>query len=109
MKPWLAILFTLALLALCLLIPSAFQAQGTWLMILATSLWAAIDSSRIQLRRYKSGISSSPIVLFVGCALLWIVGFPWYLIMRQKIKAGTATLKDQAAQPNAAASLSGPA
>ncbi len=63
-------------------------------MVLGTSLWAALDSSKIQLKRYKSGISYGPLVLFVACALLWIVGFPWYLIMRYKIKTGTAVLKD---------------
>jgi hypothetical protein len=70
-------------------------------MVLGTSLWAAFDSSKIQLKRYKSGISYGPIVLFVACALLWIVGFPWYLIMRYKIKAGTAVLKDSASVPAA--------
>lgn len=49
----------------------------------------------MQLRRYKSGISYGPVVLFIGCALLWIVGFPWYLAMRYKIKHGTAALKEE--------------
>ena len=60
-----------------------------------TALWAAIDSSKIQLKRYKSGISYGPFVLFIGVAFLWIVGFPWYLSMRYKIKTGTAVLKDE--------------
>ena len=60
------------------------------------ALWAAIDSSKIQLRLYKSGIACHPVVLFFGIALLWIIGFPWYLSMRYKIKTGTAILKDGA-------------
>jgi hypothetical protein len=61
-----------------------------------TALWAAIDSSKIHLRLYKSGIACHPVVLFFGIALLWIIGFPWYLSMRYKIKIGTAILKDGA-------------
>ena len=66
----------------------------SWFMILGTAIWAAIDSSKIQLKRYKSGISYGPVVLFFGIALLWIIGFPWYLSMRYKIKTGTAVVKD---------------
>ncbi|MFZ0826008.1 MAG: hypothetical protein WAO02_01165 [Verrucomicrobiia bacterium] len=65
------------------------------IMILGTALWAAIDSSKIQLKRYKSGISYGPVVIFLCFVFLWIVAFPWYLIVRNKIKAGTATLKDE--------------
>jgi NhaP-type Na+/H+ or K+/H+ antiporter len=65
------------------------------IMILGTALWAAIDSSKIQLKRYKSGISYGPVVVFLCFVFLWIVAFPWYLIVRNKIKAGTATLKDE--------------
>jgi len=65
-------------------------------MVLGTALWAAIDSSKLQLKRYKSGTSYGPVVLFFACALLWIVGFPWYLAMRYKTKIGTAVLKEGA-------------
>ena len=58
------------------------------------ALWAAIDSSKINLRLYKSGIAYRPAALFFGIAMLWIIGFPWYLSMRYKIKTGTAVLKD---------------
>jgi hypothetical protein len=94
MKPWPAILVSIGLIVACIAFRRVFGFEVTWIMVLGTSLWAAVDSSKIQLKRYKSGISYGPIVLFIGCALLWIVGFPWYLIMRYKIKTGTAILKD---------------
>jgi hypothetical protein len=96
MKPLPAILFSLGLFVACIVLYSVFRLNVAWIMVLGTSLWAALDSSKIQLKRYKSGISYGPLVLFVACALLWIVGFPWYLIMRYKIKTGTAVLKDAA-------------
>jgi hypothetical protein len=92
MKTWIAILFTIGLFAACIVLSALIRFNLTWIMVLGTSLWVAIDSSKIQLMRYKSGISSGPVVLFFACALLWIVGFPWYLSMRYKIKSGTAVV-----------------
>ena len=96
MKTWIAILFTIGLLAACIVISSLIDFDLTWIMVLSTALWVAIDSSKLQLKRYKSGISSGPVALFFACALLWIIGFPWYLAMRYKIKTGTAVLKEGA-------------
>jgi membrane protein YdbS with pleckstrin-like domain len=96
MKTWIAILFTIGLFAACIVIHALIRFNITWIMVLGTALWAAIDSSKIQLKRYKSGISYGPVVLFIAIAFLWIVGFPWYLAMRYKIKTGTAVLKDGA-------------
>jgi len=93
MKPWLALLFTFGLITFCAFASAVLNRNLFTLMILATCLWVAIDSSNIGLQKYKSGISYHPVVLFFACAFLWIVGFPWYLIMRHKIKTGTAILK----------------
>ena len=76
MKTWIAILLTLGLLAACLAISLFIGFDVTWIMVLGTALWVAVDSSRVQLERYKSGIAYGPVVLFFACALLWIVGFP---------------------------------
>jgi hypothetical protein len=62
-------------------------------VVIGTALWAAWDSSRIGLRKYKSGISYPPAVLFIGIVGLWIVGFPWYLIVRHRIRTGQAALR----------------
>jgi len=65
-----------------------------WVLVLSTSIWAAIDSKRIELQRYKLLINSRPIVLFSVCSLLWIFIFPWYLRARFKIKAGEIDIKE---------------
>jgi hypothetical protein len=95
MKTWIAILFTIGLFAACIVISALVGFNVTLIMVPGTALWAAIDSSKLQLKRYKSGISYGPVVLFIAIAFLWIVGFPWYLAMRYKIKTGTAILKDE--------------
>ena len=97
MKTWIAILFMLGCLAACIVISWLIGFDLTWIMVFGTALWVAIDSSKLQLKRYKSGISYGPVVLFFACAVIWIIAFPWYLSMRYKIKTGTATLKEEAA------------
>jgi hypothetical protein len=94
-----AILLTIALLLLTSLV--GFNIAGkhvslSWFLIFGTAIWAAVDSSKIQLKRYRSGISYGPVVLFFCFLLLWIVAFPWYLSVRYTIKTGTAVLKDGA-------------
>jgi hypothetical protein len=98
MKPIYAILLTvvLTLTFFCGFIIGDTVISFGWFIVPATGIWAAIDSSKIQLKRYKSGISYGPVALFLGFLLLWIVAFPWYLILRYKIKTGTAVLKDGA-------------
>jgi hypothetical protein len=63
------------------------------IVIVVTSIWAASDSSKIKLKRYRSGISYGPIVLFIGLIGLWIVAFPCYLSVRCKILRGQAVMK----------------
>jgi hypothetical protein len=86
------ILFCTGLLVACVAISSLIAFDLDWLMVLGTALWAAKDSSKIELHRYKSGIACGAVTLFFACALFWIVVFPWYLAMRGKIKAGRAVL-----------------
>jgi hypothetical protein len=93
-----AILLTIALFFLASFVGFNIGGKNVsliYFVVLGTAIWAAIDSSKIQLLRYKSGISYGPVVLFFGFLLLWIVAFPWYLSMRYKIKTGTAVLKEE--------------
>lgn len=89
MQTWQAILFTLGIFIVGLFLPPWFM----FLAVFVTSLWASVDSAKIQLSRYKSGIALKPFVLFIACLLLWIVAFPWYLSVRYRIKKGQAELK----------------
>ena len=62
-------------------------------VVLLSALWAAWDSSKIDLPRYKTGIAYPPVVLFLLVGLLWIVGFPWYVYARQKVQRGELGMK----------------
>jgi hypothetical protein len=95
-KVWLAIVFTLALLATERLVSAVLGTDLLWFLILGSAAWVAWDSSKIHLTQYQSGISLRPPLLFFGIALLWIVGFPWYLAVRHRIKTGTALRKQPA-------------
>ncbi len=99
MKTYYAILLTIALFILTSLVGVSIAGRYvpfSYFMIVGTAIWASMDSSKIQLKRYKSGISYGPVVLFICFLMLWAVAFPWYLVMRYKIKNGTAILKDGA-------------
>lgn len=60
----------------------------TWpyLVIFGTSLWVLIDAQNIGVKKGQvRGLADlNPIGWFVGCLLLWIVIFPFYLIKRQE-------------------------
>ena len=97
MKWYWAILFTLAILAATLVVSQLVGFDLVWILVFGTALWAAIDSSRLELKEYKAAISD-PVILFVSIALLWIVGFPWYLAVRYKITHGLIELRQPEAQ-----------
>ena len=58
------------------------------LVVLGSALWVSWDSSRIRIRDYNTRLAGHPIALFFGAYILWIVVFPWYLVVRSKIRAG---------------------
>ena len=93
MRWYWAILFTLTIVAATLVVSQVVGFDLVWILIFGTSLWAAIDSSRLELKKYKSGISYGPVILFVAIGLLWVVGLPWYLAVRYKITHGLLELK----------------
>lgn len=66
-----------------------------WLMVIATAVWAGIGSSRLEFRKYKTGMSYHPVTIFLVHLLLWVVVFPWFLTVRDNIRDGSAELKDE--------------
>lgn len=93
MKWWLAIPLTIALIAISSLLTEAWNLPFAWIMIISTSSWAAFDSSKIKLVQFKSALSYKPITLFLALCFLWVIGFPWYLVVRHRIKSGNAVLR----------------
>jgi hypothetical protein len=60
-----------------------------WTIIITSSIWVYYDAKKIGARRgLLSGFFNlGPLAWAFCCLLLWIIGFPAYLIMREKIKA----------------------
>lgn len=98
MKAWLAILLSIGIVIVTVMFSRVVGVNLMLFVVPITALWAAIDSKKISLKKYKSGISAGPIALFFGVILLWIVVFPWYLVIRDHIKMGNAVLKDASNQ-----------
>ena len=99
-----ALTIAVALLTLTVLLNAFVHFNLVWILVLGTTAWAAIDSAKLDLKKYKTGIAYGPVVLFIAVALAWIIGFPWYLVVRHQIKAGTLPLKQPAPQAPAASS-----
>ncbi|MBC1193147.1 MAG: hypothetical protein EWV83_13400 [Microcystis sp. M_OC_Ca_00000000_S217Cul] len=69
-------------------------------VVLVTALWAAIDSHRIELHKYKITGSFVPSFgnswsVFLFVFLLWVYCFPAYLIIRGKILKGIIPLRNE--------------
>ena len=90
MKLWQGMLLWLGIIALAFWLP-----WTGWFTVIGTSIWAAIDSGKIGLYKYKSQMAVKPFVLFIALFVLWIVVFPCYLYERYRIKKGTVQLKDK--------------
>jgi hypothetical protein len=95
MPLWLAIPFTIALLVLTVVANVLLRFNTAPILILVTAAWCALDSKKIGLAKYRSGISYAPLLLFLAVSCLWIVGFPWYLTVRHGIAKGRVPLKGQ--------------
>jgi len=99
MKTWKAILLTLGLIAGCAVIYNLIRVNLLIPLVVGTSIWVGIDSEKLELVRYKSGIAYPPVLLGMLCAAFWIVGFPWYLSIRDKIKTAKAHLRCEYESP----------
>jgi hypothetical protein len=64
-----------------------------YIIWVGTSIWAGWDAHQIGLSKYKLNVATSPATTFLGCLLLWIVIFPWYLVNKGKIARGVALPK----------------
>ena len=61
-----------------------------WVIVIGTSIWVGFDSHTLlsqipkDKRKVLSSGATSPFVWVLGCFLLWIIAFPWYLSARSK-------------------------
>lgn len=68
-----------------------------WLVVFATSLWMAVDASRLGYdTRDVRGLSAmGPAGWFISGILLWIVAFPLYLLKRPALVAAGQMRRQQ--------------
>jgi len=97
MKTGMAILTTLGFL-FAMVVLGGIDPVFLWAIFLTTSVWASIDASRISMKKYQLNGPAGPISTLLGCLLLWIVVFPWYLVNKGKIARGEMPLKDKDAE-----------
>lgn len=91
LKWWQAILITIGVLIGMIVGVPVVGSYFPFLVVGATAIWATVETSRLRLGKYKSGVN--PFFMFIGSCLLWIVVFPLFLVMQSKVKNGVAELK----------------
>lgn len=66
------------------------QPERGWLALVAVppAAWIAWDSHRLRIRDYHTSLAFGPLTLFLLGMLAWIVVLPWYLTVRDLIRAG---------------------
>ena len=82
---------------ICLVVSAVLHLEagiGVVITVIITAVWAGINASRIELKRYKTKLLDGKRV-FLIVLLLWIIGFPWYLSVKEKIKQGLLELRDE--------------
>jgi len=102
--PWItALLVALALAVLVAIVGALVPTWWSGLIVVGlSSIWAAWDSARIGLHRYKSQMANEPVVVLFMCVVFWLLCFPWYVIIRQGIQRGLVPLKAPVSQGPAA-------
>jgi len=60
------------------------------LVALLPAAWIGWDSKRIGVQEYQTSLSYPPLTLFLITLLSWVVVLPWYLTVRDQIRAGHA-------------------
>lgn len=58
------------------------------LLVIGTSMWVAADASALAGRGTGKVGGTSTAVWVIGCLLLWIIAFPFYLVQRSTFLAG---------------------
>lgn len=86
------------------------------LVVAGTSIWVAVDASRLGVKRgslNSSFVDMGPAGWFFSVLLIWIIGFPLYLVTRPKYVAlrqvaPTAALPSPTVQPTVQPTLPPP-
>ncbi len=94
MRLYQAILLTIAIVAILVLyVPKEASDAVNTLLVLFSVIWIYNDAKKIDIKKYKSNLSMSPLAYSVWTVILWVIFFPAYLGLRWRIKNGKQPLK----------------
>jgi hypothetical protein len=88
-----AILLTIAVLVLIVALLGDLAVLFIPLLVLGTSIWVLIDASRIGVKKAAQKPQTGrlqadvgPVGWFIFCLLVWIIAFPYYLVVRSQLR-----------------------
>ena len=98
MRPWLKnIIIIGCVLGLLLFLPSNLAKPFAGLVLWGSAIWVIFDSKKLEIGKYKKtalSLSSSPFGSAFVVLLIWIIAFPMYISLRQRIIEGKIPLKE---------------
>jgi hypothetical protein len=57
------------------------------IVVLGTSIWAGFDAQAlISKGADKKSLGGGPVAIFLGCLLVWIIVFSYYLVKRSNVR-----------------------
>ncbi len=57
------------------------------IVVLGTSIWAGFDAQALISKGVdKKSLGGGPVAIFLGCSLIWIIVFPYYLVKRSNAR-----------------------
>lgn len=94
MKLWQAILLTIVIIWLTSnFVPEALISQIDALIAALSAIWVYNNAKKIDVQKYKSNLSMSPLALALWTFFVWPIFFPAYLGLVWRVKNDKQPLK----------------
>jgi len=94
MKTWQAYLLAALFIAvLWFFTPEEITSTITNLVVILSAVWVYNNAKKIEIEKYKSNLSMSPLAIAAWTLFLWPIFFPAYLGFNWRIKHGKQPLK----------------
>jgi len=93
------LLFVIAQLLLGVPAGSADAMLVGFVLVIGSAIWASKESRRLQFATYSMSFPRRPSVAFVLIALMWFIGFPWFLATRRGVMRGAIRKQSDVSPP----------
>jgi hypothetical protein len=95
MRTWLAFLLAALIIAvLWFFVPATISEVVANLMVCVCAIWVYFNAKKLDITKYKSNLSMSPLAIAFFTVFLWPIFFPAYLGLNWRIRNKKQLLKE---------------